>query len=292
MLVRISDLFDLQKIADSGQCFRTTALADGSWRFLTGDQVLRIRPAGGDDYEVSCSREAWDRVWTPYFDLGRCYREIVIPPEDRFLQKAAQAGAGIRILRQDPWETLMTFLISQRKSIPAIREVVELLSARYGVPFPPEAGEILYQFPTPERLRDVTEEDYRACKAGYRASYLRDAVRRVLSGELDLRAISALPDEGLLSALETVRGVGVKVASCVALFAYGRAACAPVDTWIQRIILREYGGRNPFARYGEAAGIMQQFLFYYAQLHKADMQACDPERGPVPVPITPPRRES
>ena len=92
----------------------------------------------------------------------------------------------------------------------------------------------------------------------------------MLSGRLDLTGIAALPDAELIAALEAVRGVGVKVANCVALFAYGRTACAPVDTWIKKVIQKEYQGQNPFARYGNAAGIMQQYFFYYAQNHKAE----------------------
>ena len=271
MEVLISDLFDLKKIADSGQCFRAVPMEDGSYRFIAGDQVLYIRKLTEERYEVSCDRTAWAQFWTPYFDLGRDYRAISgrIPAEDTFLQLAAEAGAGIRILRQDPWETLVTFIISQRKSIPAIRAVVETLSRRYGTAIP-APGAALYSFPTAQQLQKVTTEDFLACKAGYRAPYLCDAVRQVLSGSLDLAGIAALPDDDLIAALEGVRGVGVKVASCVALFAYGRTGCAPVDTWIRKVIQREYQGRNPFDRYGDAAGIMQQYFFYYAQSHKAE----------------------
>ena len=269
MEVHIPDFFDLKKIADSGQCFRAVPLSGGSYRFVTGDQVLYIRKASQDLYEVSCDRETWSRVWRPYFDLERSYRDLSgqIPAEDAFLGLAAQAGAGIRILRQDPWETLITFILSQRKSIPAIRSMVELLSQRYGTPLR-TPSETLYAFPTPVQLEHVGAEDYIACKAGYRAPYLCDAVARVLSGSLDLEGIAALPDDALIAALEEVRGVGGKVASCVALFAYGRTACAPVDTWIRKIIRQEYQGQSPFPRYGAAAGIMQQYFFYYAQNHK------------------------
>lgn len=271
MEVYIPDLFDLKKIADSGQCFRAVPLRDGTYRFITGDQVLYIRKILNDRYEVSCDRTAWEHVWSPYFDLGRNYQEISgqIPAEDAFLGLAAEAGAGIRILRQDPWETLVTFIISQRKSIPAIRAVVETLSRRYGTEIQTPT-ETLYTFPTPLQLGDAGPEDYLTCKAGYRASYLCDAVRQVLSGRLDLAGIAALPDGELIAALEGVRGVGVKVANCVALFAYGRTACAPVDTWIRKVIQQEYQGRDPFGRYGAAAGIMQQYFFYYAQSHKAE----------------------
>ena len=149
------------------------------------------------------------------------------------------------------------------------RSVVELLSERYGSKIRTPA-ETLYTFPTASQLKDVHLEDYIACKAGYRAPYLCDAVRQVLSGSLDLEGIASLSDEALITALEGVKGVGVKVANCVALFAYGRTACAPVDTWIKKIIRQEYQGQNPFDRYGDSAGIMQQYFFYYAQNHKAE----------------------
>lgn len=271
MEVQISDLFDLRKIADSGQCFRAIPRPGGVYRFITGSRVLYIRELSPHLYDVSCSREEWDRVWRPYFDLDRSYRDIGrrIPAKDSFLSRAAQAGAGIRILRQDPWETLITFILSQRKSIPAIRSMVELLSTRYGTklstPF-----ETLYTFPSALQLKEARREDYLACKAGYRAPYLCDAVEQVLSGGLDLEGIAALPDGELITALEGVKGVGIKVANCVALFAYGRTACAPVDTWIKKVIEQEYRGRDPFKRYGDAAGIMQQYFFYYAQNHKAE----------------------
>lgn len=271
MEVRIPDLFDLQKITDSGQCFRVTLLPENTYRFITGKQVLYIQKTSEETYRVSCDETAWAHIWGPYFDLGRNYQEIrsAIPAEDTFLDQAAQAGAGIRILRQDPWEMLLTFIISQRKSIPAIRSVVETLSARYGTviqtPF-----ETLHAFPTAQQLKDVSPEDYIDCKAGYRAPYLCDAVNQVLSGSLNLEKMTTLPDAELISALEGVKGVGVKVANCVALFAYGRTACAPVDTWIQKVIRQEYQGQSPFARYGGTAGIMQQYFFYYAQKHKAE----------------------
>lgn len=270
MKVHISDLFDLEKIAGSGQCFRVTQLPNGTYRFITRAQVLYIRKFSDESYLVNCDQDTWEHIWVPYFDLDRNYRSIseAIPSEDKFLQLAAQDGAGIRILRQDPWEMLITFLISQRKSIPAIRTVVEMLAERYGTEIR-TSSETLHAFPTAKQMEHVCREDYIACKAGYRAPYLCDAVQQVLSGALDLEHIATLPDGELIAALEGVYGVGVKVANCVALFGYGRTACAPVDTWIQKIIRQEYQGQSPFNGYGAAAGIMQQYFFYYAQSHKA-----------------------
>ena len=270
MIITICDAFDLQKIADSGQCFRCRQLDDGRFRFITGTEVIYLKQIAAETYDVSCSPDAWDGIWTNYFDLSCQYGEACKRvAHDAFLSRAAAEGSGIRILRQDPWEMLVTFIISQRKSIPAIRAVVELLCRRYGTELQTPT-ETLYTFPTALQMKDVCLEDFIACKAGYRAPYLCDAVQQVLSGNLDLEGIASLPDDALIAALEGVKGVGVKVANCVALFAYGRTACAPIDTWIKKIIRQKYQGRNPFDRYGADAGIMQQYFFYYAQSHKAE----------------------
>lgn len=269
MQVTISDDFDLQKIADSGQCFRVRDFGDGMFRFITGDEVLYIRKLSRARYEASCPDEVWRRVWVPYFDLERNYLRIrkTIPASDPYMRSAARGGRGIRVLRQDPWETLVTFIISQRKSIPAIKASVELLARRFGeiitTPY-----ETLYTFPSAAQLEKANDQDLADCKLGYRVSYVKDAVAKVLSGNLDLPALFGLPDTDIFNALKIVRGVGDKVAGCVCLFSYGRTGVAPVDTWIHKIIAREYGGVDPFPAYGEVAGILQQYAFYHAISHK------------------------
>ena len=269
MQVLVSDDFDLRKIADSGQCFRAKELAGGMFRFITGDSVLYIRPCAPQLFDVSCTAAAWETVWLPYFDLGRSYGEIArsIPASDPYLRQAAKEGRGIRVLRQDPWEVLITFIISQRKSIPAIKAAVELLSEKYGRPVV-TPYETLYTFPAPRQLAQAEEGALTACKLGYRVPYIQDAAEKVASGELDLERLREFPDAELFERLKTVRGVGDKVASCIGLFAYGRTAAVPVDTWIRKVIEVEYGGRNPFPAYGENAGIMQQYAFFHALSHK------------------------
>lgn len=269
MQVTISDDFDLQKIADSGQCFRVRDFGDGMFRFITGSDVLYIRKLSRARYEVSCPDEVWRRVWVPYFDLERNYLRIrqAIPASDPYMRSAARGGRGIRVLRQDPWETLVTFIISQRKSIPAIKASVELLARRFGEIIT-TLYETLYTFPSASQLEKASDQNLADCKLGYRLSYVKDAIAKVLSGSLDLLALSGLPDADIFNALKTVRGVGDKVASCVCLFSYGRTGVAPVDTWIHKIIAREYGGVDPFPAYGEVAGILQQYAFYDAISHK------------------------
>lgn len=269
MNISIADDFDLCKIARSGQCFRVKEFDEGIFRFVTGREVLYIRQQSAGCFEVSCPQETWQRVWVPYFDLGRRYFPVqkIIPDSDGYMKLAAQEGRGIRILHQDPWEMLVTFIISQRKSIPAIQQAVELLAERFGEAIA-TPWETVYSFPTAARLAGAQAEELAACKLGYRVPYIQDAVARVLSGQTDLNALAALPDPELFEALKTIRGVGDKVANCICLFSYGRMSAAPVDTWIHKIIAREYGGRNPFPAYGEYAGILQQFAFSYAISHK------------------------
>lgn len=269
MKLRISDDFDLHKIAQSGQCFRVRECEDGGFRFITEKEVLYIRKEASQTFEISCTEDVWNRVWRPYFDLDRSYCRVreAIPDSDTYMRRAANEGCGIRILRQNPWEMLITFIISQRKSIPAIKKSVELLSYRFGEPIA-TPYETVYAFPAAWQLKKADDEALSECKLGYRIPYIKDAIDSVLSGRIDLTAISGLSDFELLEKLKSVRGVGEKVASCICLFSYGRMTVAPVDTWIQKMIAKDYGGKNPFPAYGDCAGIMQQYAFYYAISNK------------------------
>ena len=266
MQVTIKDDFDLEKIIDSGQCFREKCLEDGNYRFISGDSAIYLRPEDREAgvYTVSCDHNSWETIWFPFFDLERCYSEIAVSESGKheFVDQAIAHGRGVRLLRQDPWEMLLTFIISQRKSIPAIIKSVEALSEKYGHDIVTEQ-ERLKAFPSPEEMKEATEEELTACGLGYRVKYILDAIQKVNSGELNLQAIAELPDHALLEKLQAVMGVGIKVANCIALFAYGRTACVPVDVWIFRAIEKECGGVSPFSLYGENAGIIQQYIFYY-----------------------------
>ena len=279
MIISINDDFDLNKIMNSGQCFRVTCDDNGTYRFITGHEVLFMCKKDKTRYEVSCEKDEWNKVWRPYFDLDTDYSSIRrgVPENDRFLNTCADEGAGIRILNQDKWEMLISFIISQRKSIPAIRSCVEKICEAFGAPIKADANTSgkgstssqglsspIYTFPKPEALANASEKDLQVCGTGYRTSYILDAAQKVASGELDLEIIAELPDEDLFEALTSVRGVGTKVANCVMLFGYHRIGRAPVDTWILKVIDQKYGGINPFDRYGDVAGIMQQYMFYGA----------------------------
>lgn len=260
MLLNITDDFDLDKIIDSGQCFRAAKIRPQRYRFITGDSVLYLTQQNAVNYEASCSPEEWNTIWSPYFDRSRNYTAIrqALASDDAFRKECLRYGKGLRILRQDPWETLVTFIISQRKSIPAIRQCVELLSQRYGHPITTEF-ETVFSFPTLKELKSASEADLLECKTGYRAPYIA-AVTSTLEG-MDLREADTLSNQDLLTWLTSLKGVGIKVANCVALFAYGRVDLCPVDTWIQKVI-HKYGDAM-FREHPEYAGILQQYIFYY-----------------------------
>lgn len=262
--IQIEDDFDLDKILDSGQCFRPCRVQSGEYRFITGSQLLYLRPLGEGEYQAKCAPGEWERTWRPYFDLERSYGSLRRrwAGQAGFAQQALDYGQGIRVLRQDPWEMLITFILSQRKSIPAIRTGVELLAERFGQVV--DTGtERVSLFPSPAQLAAAAESDLRDCGLGYRTRYIQHAAQAVVSGALDLKSLALLPDETLLAKLMEMDGVGKKVANCVALFGYGRTALAPIDVWIARLIQEDFDGQDPFPQYGAEAGILQQYFFYY-----------------------------
>lgn len=254
--------FDIRKIADSGQCFRMNEIEKDQWLCIALDKVLLVSPVCGG-YSFSCEESEFNAFWKEYFDLSTDYEAFrnAIDENDTYLLNAAEAGKGIRILKQDPWEMLITFIISQRKNIPAIKASVEAICSRFGE----DLGFGIYAFPTPEALAWATEDELRSCSLGYRVPYIMEAARLVASGKLDLYAMASLNDDELLAALQTVYGVGPKVANCVSLFGYYRIGAFPIDVWIRRVVDEHYGGSFPLHLYQGFAGILQQYMFYCAR---------------------------
>ena len=262
MEIRIADDFDLKKIVDSGQCFRPKEIEAGVFRFIVGENILHLRERGDQTFEADCSEETWESVWKNYFDLDTNYADIrrdiknfaAGKPYEKILLDATDFGRGIRILKQEPFEMLISFIISQRKNIPSIRSSVEKICARFGR----RVGEVNL-FP---RLEDFTE-DLTGLGLAYRKDYIRDALNKISGGEINLTALKNFSDEELVESLKKIRGVGDKVANCVALFAYHRVDRAPVDVWIKRAIDEDFGGENIFDAFGKNAGILQQYIFYH-----------------------------
>ena len=267
MEIRIEDDFDLKKIVDSGQCFRPKEIASGVFRFIVGENILHISKLDDDLFEVNCSADDWERVWKNYFDLDTNYSSIrhdietfaAGKPYKKKLTDATNFGKGIRILRQEPFEMLISFIISQRKNIPAIRSSVERICERFGR----RVGDV-YLFPRVEEFTD----DLTGLGLAYRKDYIKDALEKVASGMIDLKELETFSDAELVEELKLIHGVGDKIANCVALFAYHRVDRAPVDVWIKRAINEDFNGENIFTAFGKNAGILQQYIFYHKRLNK------------------------
>ncbi len=269
MVIKNISHFDPLVICESGQCFRMRAIPGGFTEAIYQDKALLIERLGEGQFAFHCSQAEFEAIWREYFDLDTDYAAFInaADPADGYLTSAVASGSGLRILNQDPWETLVSFLLSQRKSIPAIRDGIEKLCHRFGEPFA-YSGRLEYAFPSPQKLAQAEMEELRACSLGYRAPYIQATARSVASGETDLGAMRQWDDTALLEKLLSLHGVGIKVASCVMLFGYHRLDLAPVDVWIQRVIDKEYNGEAPFHKYKGFAGVMQQYMFYDQMLKK------------------------
>jgi N-glycosylase/DNA lyase len=256
-----NDELDVKKIAESGQCFRLNPAGEGRYRLLAHGRALMLTQTERGVL-LDCAQEEFDTLWRYYFDWDTDYAAIrqSVDPADAYLTRAAAFGSGVRILWQDPWETLITFILSQRKNIPAIKGCVELLCSRFGEPIP---GEDAFAFPAPEALANAELECLLGCSLGYRGKYVQAAARMAASGKLDFAAMESLPDDALYEKLLTVPGVGKKVADCTMLFSFHRLGRFPVDVWIERVLAREYPNGFPLERYGASAGVLQQYIFYY-----------------------------
>ena len=274
MVTRRIEFFDMHKIADSGQAFRIHDIDETHTELVAFGKYLQVADLGSNEFAFSCSEKEFVQIWEEYFDLGRDYVKAAssIDPEDEYLKDAATFSNGIRILKQDIFETTISYIISQRRSIPSITTSVERISALCGkkislpalkAPFIKPLKKEYYAFPSPAELASLSLEQIEGTGVGYRAPYIAQAAARFNDGLLDPDSLALLDDEALYRALTAMYGVGTKVANCIMLFAFARTSRFPVDVWIQRIVDRYYGGSFDCSKYPETAGIMQQFMFYY-----------------------------
>lgn len=262
-MIRHIDNFDLRQIADSGQCFRMKMADEDHAVIVAHGRVLEVRHIKDNAFEFDCMESDFNDIWSEYFDLDTDYGRFTgsIPESDRFLSAAASYGSGIRILKQDKFETLITFIISQRKNIPAIKASVEKLAFLCG----DEISKGIFAFPSSKAIAELSDEDLRRCSLGYRAEYVRRAAVSVYHGDISLDNLCKLSDDDLFKSLTDFYGVGAKVANCVMLFAYHRIDAFPVDVWISRVIGEKYGGSFPLENYSGFAGVIQQYMFYYGR---------------------------
>ena len=261
---------DLRQTLESGQCFRWRRLDDGAYVGISGNHILKIRQT--EDGAVLTVRDEEDKeYWLRYLDNDTDYEAVIGQfSEDRILSEAANENRGIRILRQEPFETLISFIISQNNNMPRIAGIISRLCENFGERVSEEYGG-MYSFPDAKRIASLAAEDLAPLRAGFRVRYILDAANKVNSGAIDLDSIYAMNyDEGK-AYLKTITGVGDKVADCVLLFAYHKTEAFPSDVWIKRVVAEYYSDGLPECM-GDYKGIAQQYLFEYFRKRTPEKQ--------------------
>ena len=248
---------------DCGQAFRWRESGEG-FRAAVGDKLITVSERGkGLLFSADCEPDALAAAVTEYFDLDRDYGEIErVISADPYVAEAMKTCRGLRILKQPPFEALISFIISQNNNVPRIKGIVEKLCGCFGKPL----GGDTFSFPDAEKLASLKEDDLAPLRCGYRARYIIEASQKVASGELDLDAAAVAPEEECMRALKGVTGIGDKVAACVMLYGLGRLDSFPMDVWMKRVVRVLYGGASDVrGLFGGYAGVAQQYLFVLAR---------------------------
>lgn len=273
--------FNIKQVVECGQCFRWKKVTDSNYIGVAYGRVIEVVQEGDKIQILNTTEEDFNNIWQEYFDFNRDYSEVKDKLiDDELLKKSMEFGYGVRVLNQEPFEILISFIISARNSIPVISKTINNISKKYGTKLQYK-GEDYYTFPTIEQLSIATEDDIRETGASFRSKYIVDTVRRLKDGELSLEEIMALNDDECHTKLQEFKGVGAKVADCVMLFSMKKTSAFPVDVWVKRAMIYFYNAKDSslnkiriFARdrFGELSGFAQQYLFYYARENKIKIE--------------------
>ncbi len=262
--------FDIEQTFECGQCFRWNKNSHGGYTGVALGKLVNIR-----QFEGYAELDDDDDVWNTYFDIDTDYNSIIEKLSVGDVMKNAIAkGSGIRILRQDFFETVISFIISQNNNIPRIKSIVENLCARFGK----KIADGYYAFPEAETLASLEREDLAFLRAGYRDAYIIDAAKKISAGEINKEIVFGGTIEDARNEISRIKGVGPKVADCILLFGAARGEVFPTDVWMKRVLTELYGFENltpkainAFARenFGNLAGYAQQYLFYSMRENKS-----------------------
>ncbi|HQE06160.1 MAG: DNA glycosylase [Tepidanaerobacteraceae bacterium] len=273
--------FNFQKIADGGQAFRWNLQEDGAYIGVVGDSVFEISQKGDGLVIESNGEDDIIQFIKEYLDLNRNYNELEMEMlKFKELIPVVGFSSGYRILYQDPWETTISFIISANNHIRNIKNTIESICRAYGEPINYK-GKMYYKFPSPEILAGVSEDELKCTKCGYRARYIIETAKIIADGQLDIYNLNKKPTQEVRAKLVTLPGVGRKVADCIMLYSMRKFDAFPIDVWIQRILQHMYfdDKKTPLAklqkfaedRFGEIAGFVQQYLFYYSRNRGQDI---------------------
>ncbi|MBE6071437.1 MAG: DNA-3-methyladenine glycosylase 2 family protein [Clostridium butyricum] len=289
--------FKLKQTFECGQCFRFNKIDDNNYIVVAFEKVIELKQEGDNILIYNSSEEDVKDIWIKYFDLERDYLKIKNElSKDELLRKSVEYGSGIRILNQDPFEMLISFIISARNSIPSIMKTINKISSKYGSKIEYKDN-TYYAFPTVDQIKDATLEEIQETGASFRSKYIIDTIANVYMSKkatklgdnntseefkkYDLDYIKNLSDDECHAALQEFKGVGAKVADCIMLFSMEKYSAFPVDVWVKRAMIYFYGAEDAslnkiriFARnkFGKISGFAQQYLFYYARENKIKIE--------------------
>ena len=253
------ECFDPALTLDCGQAFRWVQVGEDEWHGVAFSRPLTLKKTERGIEFIGTDRDDFENIWIPYFDLERDY-DIICNRfrADRYLSEAVDTCYGIRLLRQEPWEAICSFIISQNNNIPRIKGIIDRLCRLLGE----HLGGDDYSFPSAQRIAEAGVEALAPIRAGFRAKYIIDAAQKVANGEIDVEKIYALTiDEGR-DELIKIKGVGEKVAQCSLLYGFGKIDAFPVDVWVKRIMSELYPDGLHECTNG-VRGIAQQYLFHW-----------------------------
>lgn len=268
--------FDPVHIFDCGQCFRWIREEDGSYTGVAMGKVINVKRDGKDIVIDNTNLKDFKNIWFEYFDLGRDYsllkKEFV--KFDENLKNAVDFGWGIRLLQQDGWEMIISFIISSNNRIPMIQRAINNICQRYGKCIGEYRGKKYYSFPDPKELSVATVEELRDCKTGFRDKYIYSTTKDIVENNININEFLEMDSETCHKELMKFKGVGAKVADCIALFGMRKYNSFPVDVWVKRVMQEFYNAKEmslPKMRkygmdlFGDDAGFAQQYLFYYVR---------------------------
>lgn len=276
IIVKELDHFNPVHVFECGQCFRWNKEKDNSYTGIAFGKVINVCMEENKLILKNTTEEEFYNIWESYFDLKRDYTAIKneLVKDDHIMKEAIEFGKGIRILNQDEWETVISFILSQNRSIPIIKQNIETLSQKFGRYIGEYHGKDYYEFPSPEKLASVSVEEIMDCKVGYRAKYIKKTACEIASSD-QLYHLKQGSDEEAEAYLLGLHGIGPKVANCIMLFSLNKYQRFPIDVWVERVMkelyqlkdtksITQYVDKN-FQSYG---GFAQQYLFYYAREKK------------------------
>lgn len=293
--------FNIKQILECGQCFRWDKISDTNYIVVAYGRIIEIVQNNDEVVIHNSNEEDFNNIWKSYFDLERNYDEIKEAlAKDEILRKSVEFGYGIRILNQDPFEMLISFIISARNSIPSIKKTVKNICEKWGERMEYKGMEY-YSFPTPQAIKGATLEEIQGTGASFRSKYIVDTIKNVNEAilvkedmknnphkyderpeilDFDLEYIKSLNDDECHIALQKFMGVGAKVSDCIMLFSMAKHSAFPVDVWVKRAMIHFYVAPDVslnkmriFARekFGAFSGMAQQYLFYYARENKIEV---------------------